>query len=109
MIDKEEVLREFGEWIKTQPIYVGGGLTDREVLVIRDGKFESAIEVYLKERIEDDYSRGYRQGFEDATVAYERRISNMEMPIPKFVEDKTYTDTSTDCLDEDAKQASIPY
>jgi len=48
----EEVLREFGEWIKTQPIYVGGGLTDREVLVVRNGKFESAIEVYLKEKKE---------------------------------------------------------
>lgn len=46
----EEVLREFGEWIKTQPIYVGGGTTDREILVIRNGKFESAIEVYLKEK-----------------------------------------------------------
>lgn len=67
MTYKEEILREFGEWIKTQPIYVGGGLTDREILVIRDGEFESAIEVYLKENIK------------------------------------------TDCLDEDAKQASIPY
>lgn len=54
MTYKEEVLREFGEWIKTQPIYVGGGLTDREVLVIRDGKFESAIEVYLKEKKEKE-------------------------------------------------------
>lgn len=50
MTYKEEVLREFGEWIKTQPIYVGGGTTDREILVIRNGKFESAIEVYLKEK-----------------------------------------------------------
>lgn len=46
----QEVLREFGEWIKTQPIYVGGGTTDREILVVRNGKFESAIEVYLKEK-----------------------------------------------------------
>lgn len=43
-----------------------------------------------------------------------KRIGKLEeeqkMPIPKFVEDKTYTDKGgTDCMDEDAKQASIPY
>ena len=50
-----EVLREFGEWIKTQPVYVGGGMTDREILVVRNGKFESAIETYLKEELQTYY------------------------------------------------------
>lgn len=51
---REKVLREFAEWVKTQPIYVGGGISDREILVIRNGKFESAIEVYIAERSDEE-------------------------------------------------------
>lgn len=69
----EKALREFEEWVKTQPVYVGGGITDREVLVVRDGKFKSAIEVYLKEKEQEAfYSKGYRQGYEDAKKQFKR-------------------------------------
>lgn len=50
----EKILREFEEWVKTQPIYVAGGKSDREILVIRNGKFESAIDVYIAERSEKE-------------------------------------------------------
>ena len=40
------ILNDFAEWLKTQPVYVGD---DREILVLRDGEMESAIEVYLEE------------------------------------------------------------
>ena len=54
MTYREEVLIEFGEWVKTQPIYVVGGTANREIVVIRNGKFESAIEVYLEEKKEKE-------------------------------------------------------
>ena len=45
----EIILNDFAEWLKTQPVYVGGKTGEKEVLVLRDGEFKSAIEVYLKE------------------------------------------------------------
>lgn len=45
----EIILNDFAEWIKTQPVYIGGKTGDKEVLVLRDGKMKSAIEVYLEE------------------------------------------------------------
>ena len=45
----EIVLNDFAEWIKTQPVYIGGKAGDKVVLVLRDGEFRSAIEVYLNE------------------------------------------------------------
>lgn len=45
----EIILNDFAEWIKTQPVYIGGKAGDKEVLVLRDGEFKSAIEVYLNE------------------------------------------------------------
>lgn len=76
----EKILREFAEWVKTEPIYVGGGIADREILVIRNGKFESAIEVYLKEKEQEEfYSNGYRQGYEDAKKQFESPIVQVSM------------------------------
>lgn len=45
----EIILNDFAEWIKTQPVYIGGKLREREVLVLRDGDMKSAVEVYLKD------------------------------------------------------------
>lgn len=40
------ILNDFAEWLKTQHVYCGD---DREILVLRDDEFISAIEVYLEE------------------------------------------------------------
>lgn len=45
----EIILEDFAEWLKTQPVYIGGKAGEKEVLVLRDGEFKSAIEVYLNE------------------------------------------------------------
>lgn len=43
------ILNDFAEWIKTQPVYIGGEVGEKEVLVLRDGEMKSAVEVYLDE------------------------------------------------------------
>ena len=43
------ILNDFAEWIRTQPVYIGGKTGEKEVLVLRDGVFKSAVEVYLDE------------------------------------------------------------
>lgn len=43
------ILNDFAEWLKTQPVYIGGKSGEKEVLVLRDGEMKSAIEVYLDE------------------------------------------------------------
>lgn len=45
----EIILNDFAEWIKTQPVYIGGKTGDKEVLVLRNGEMQSAVEVYLKD------------------------------------------------------------
>jgi len=50
MTNKVKALIQFTEWLKTQPIYTGGGNDNREILIIRNGHFERAIEVYLEEK-----------------------------------------------------------
>lgn len=45
----EIILNDFAEWIKTQPVYIGGKAGEKEVLVLRDGEMKSAVEVYLDE------------------------------------------------------------
>ena len=46
----EIILNDFAEWIKAQPVYIAGPDDgEKEVVVIRDGDFVSAIKVYLKE------------------------------------------------------------
>ena len=99
MTNKEEVLREFEEWIKTQPVYVGGGKTDKEILVVRDEKFESAIEVYLKEKEQEAfYSKGYRRGYEDAKKQFERPQGKwipVSERLPDIGKDVIVTDIDT--------------
>lgn len=43
------ILNDFAEWIKTQPVFIGGKAGEKEVLVLRDHRYKSAIEVYLDE------------------------------------------------------------
>ena len=51
-----KVLRDFSEWVKTQPIYVGRRHIDgdKEILIVREGKHENAIEVYIKEEMKNE-------------------------------------------------------
>ena len=46
----EIILNDFAEWLKAQPVYIVGPVGDKEVAVLRDGDFKSAIEVYLEEQ-----------------------------------------------------------
>lgn len=69
----EIILKDFAEWIKTQPVYIGGKTGNKQVLVLRDGEMKSAVEVYLEDN-----------------------------KLPFTIEEE-------DCMDDDAKQASIPY
>ena len=126
----EKILRDFGEWVKTQPIYVGGGISDRVVLVVRNGKFESAIEVYLKEKSEermkevlDVIHNTIYQFFDICGDDEETPISAKDellLEVNKAICNnlerlqqngciKNENMTDIDCLDEDARQASIPY
>ena len=43
------ILEDFAEWLKTQPVYIGGKSGEKEVLVLRDNEMKSAVEVYLNE------------------------------------------------------------
>lgn len=43
------ILNDFADWIRTQPVYIGGFSGEKEVLVLRDGEMKSAVEVYLNE------------------------------------------------------------
>ena len=43
------ILDDFAEWIKTQPVFIGGKAGEKEVLVLRDSRYKNAIEVYLDE------------------------------------------------------------
>lgn len=43
------ILNDFAEWIKTQPVYIGGEAGEKEVLILRDGEMQSAVEIYLKD------------------------------------------------------------
>lgn len=45
----EIILKDFAEWIKTQPVYIGGFSEEKEVLVLRDDEMKSAVEVYHEE------------------------------------------------------------
>ncbi len=45
----EIILKDFAEWIKTQPVYIGGAVGVKEVLVLREGEMKSAVEVYHEE------------------------------------------------------------
>lgn len=92
----EIILNDFAEWIKTQPVYIGGKAGEKEVLVLRDDEMNSAVDVYLDENkptIEvpetdkelNEKIETYKNAYRIMSDAFENEVRKNKRPQGKWI------------------------